>query len=483
MKISDIIYREEYILCEIDENTEFKRLILNLDDIQLGDILIIPNSEKTPNLENKKKLPLAIICDANTILPENIPAIRVSNPRLAMALAFYRYESPRLENIRIIGVTGTNGKTSTATMIYNVLSEAGYKTGFMGTGKIVIDKKDITDEDYSMTTPDPPLLYKSLRRMAEEGCDVIVMEVSSHALALNKLAPIKFDIGVFTNLSSEHLDFHKSMDMYFKAKMELFNLCELAIINIDDKYGRLAFDLCDTRKISAGILWRGNVWATNIKNNGFDGIEYLFHGDSYSFKMKLPLPGVYNAYNSMLAAAVCIEMGVKPCQVKEIMSRLSPVPGRYEIINDRISVIIDYAHTSAAFRNIMSELSKARGGNKLTVVFGCGGNRDKAKRSIMAKIAEEYADRIIVTSDNSRSEDPKDIISDIIRGFDRGNYEIREDRTTAINTAITQAEDGDIVAIIGKGAEKYNIDKTGYHPFDEKEIISKALAKRNGYVL
>ena len=255
MRISDIIYREEYILCEINEDTEFKRLKIDTNDLQPDDLLIIPNSDKMPDLENEKNVPVDVFFSINAILPKNIPAIRVSNPRLAMALAFYRYESPRLENVRIIGVTGTNGKTSTATMICNVLSEAGYKTGFIGTGKITIDKEYIVDGNYSMTTPDPPLLYKSLKRMSEEGCDVIIMEVSSHALALHKLAPIKFDIGVFTNLSSEHLDFHQNIDNYFKAKMELFNLCDLAIINIDDKYGRLAYELCDTRKISAGHRW------------------------------------------------------------------------------------------------------------------------------------------------------------------------------------------------------------------------------------
>ena len=478
MKISDIIYREEYILCEINEDSEFKRLITVADEVCDEDILIIPNSEKMPKFENKNHLPKAVICDINAILPENIPAIRVNNPRLAMSLAFYRYERPRLENIKIIGITGTNGKTSTATMINNVLSEIGYKTGFIGTGKIEINREKTTDDNYSMTTPDPPLLYKSLREMAEAGCDAIIMEVSSHALALDKLAPLNFDIGVFTNLSPEHIDFHGDIEGYFKAKTKLFDLCELMIFNNDDKYARRAYERCQKRKISAGILWQGDVWASKVQSRGFSGLEYTYHSNGFSFKMKLPLPGLYNAYNSMLASAVCIEMGCKPCQVKEIMNKMPPVPGRYEVIKDSISVIIDYAHTAEAFNSIMNDISKNKGNGNITVVFGCGGNRDKSKRPLMAKIAEKYADRIIVTSDNSRAEDPKDIISDIIRGFENGSYEVREDRAKAIATAITEAKDGDIVAIIGKGAEKYNIDKSGYHPFDEKAIVKTALNKR-----
>ena len=215
MKISDIIFREEYILCEPPEDSQFKGLTTSYDELCEGDILIIPNSEKMPSFDEAKPRPLAVICDANAILPDNFPAIRVSNPRLAMAKAFFRYENPCLENIKIIGITGTNGKTSTATLIKTVLSEVGYKTGFIGTGKIEIDGIEINKTDYSMTTPDPALLYKSLRQMSEAGCDAVIMEVSSHALALDKVAPLRFDYGIFTNMSKEHTDFHGNMDNYF----------------------------------------------------------------------------------------------------------------------------------------------------------------------------------------------------------------------------------------------------------------------------
>jgi UDP-N-acetylmuramoyl-L-alanyl-D-glutamate--2,6-diaminopimelate ligase len=479
MKISEIIYREEYIMSEACEDTGFSKISTPPDETNDDDLLIIPNSKKVWDLSNIKVRPSAVICDQNVILPDYIPRIVVNNPRLALANAYYRYEKIDLKDMKIIGITGTNGKTTTATLIKNILSDCGYKVGFIGTGKIEIGSKNITPTNYSMTTPDPSMLYHTLKEMERQKCNAVVMEVSSHSLALDKLAPLEFDYAVFTNLSPEHLDFHGDMESYFNAKMKLFKKSKCSIFNIDDEYVNRAHSLCTGKKISAGILWRGDVFASNLENHGVNGISYTYHGNGFSFKMNLPIAGIYNAYNSMLAAALCVEMGCKPCEVKKTLSEISPVNGRYEIINDKISVIIDYAHTAEAFKCILSELSSIKGKGKLTVVFGCGGDRDKSKRPEMAKIAEKYADRIILTADNSRSENTKDIIADIIKGFECGNYEIKENREDAIYSAILGANNSDVVAIIGKGPEKYNIDKTGYHHFDEREIIKSALNKRN----
>ena len=477
MKISDIIYKEEIILAGLDLNLEFERLTVDATDLTERDILIITNSLRLPNID-EDKAPLAVICDENTALPRDIPTIRVKNPRIALANAFFRYEKIDLTNVKLIGITGTNGKGGTAEFIRAVLKESGYKVGLIGTGKIEIDGRIISDEFYSMTTPDPPLLYRTLKEMISEGCDVIIMEVSSHALALDKLHPLKFDYAVFTNLSREHLDFHSDMESYFRAKSKLFNMSKCSVFNIDDEYGRRAYRSCQRKRISAGILWQGDVWANNIENHGLDGISYIYHKDTFSFRMKLSIAGIYNAYNSMLAATVCIDMGCRPCEVKRILSEIKGLLGRFEIINDRISVIIDYAHTDVAFKSVLKELSAIKGDRCLTVIFGCGGNRDKEKRPRMAKIAERYADRVIVTSDNSRNEDIKDIISDIIRGFESGKYQVIENRRDAIRAAILSSNDRDIIAVIGKGNEKYYIDQTGYHPYDEKEIIETALMER-----
>ena len=480
MKISEIISREEYIYSEIEDNCEFDGIKTDISKCTKEDLLIIPNSEKMPDFNKATEPPLAVICDAKAILPDNIPVICVDNPRRAMANAYFRFEKISAENIKIIGVTGTNGKTTTATLIKTVLSDLGHKVGFIGTGKIEICGRVISEDNYSMTTPDPPLLYRSIKDMELKRCDVIVMEVSSHSLALDKLFPLHFEYGIFTNLSPEHIDFHGDMDSYFESKNKLFEKCNRGIFNIDDKYAEKSYSDFSGKKISVGIIKDADVWARNVNNNGFEGINYTYHQKNFSFKTNLKLSGIYNTYNSMLAIATCIDMGCKPCDVKKSINKISSIPGRYEIINDKISVIIDYAHTGEAFACILRDISAFKRSGNLTVVFGCGGDRDKGKRPIMAKIAERYADRIILTADNSRTENTKDIISDIIRGFDRGNYEIKEKREEAILSAILSAKDGDTVAIIGKGPEKYNIDKNGYHHFDEREIIMSALKKREG---
>ena len=479
MKISDIIFSGEYLSCDVDLSHEFKHLKTSPEDLKEEDILIIANSSKMPKLRSLSIKPVAVICDKNLVLPDNIHSIRVSNPRLAMSKAFFRYESPCLENMKIVGITGTNGKTTTATLIANTLSTLSYKVGFIGTGKIEIDREIISNENYSMTTPDPSLLYRSLRRMSDYGCNAVVMEVSSHALALEKVAPITFDYGIFTNLSPEHMDFHGEIESYFAAKQKLFNQCRCAIINIDDKRGRALYDLCDTRKISVGILWPADVCATNIHSLGFWGTEYTYCTKDFTINTNQSLPGSFNLYNSLIAATACIDIGCNPKNVFDMIGKINTIPGRYEIINSDISVIIDYAHTPEAFNSILSDIHAIKGTKRLTVVFGCGGDRDKTKRPRMAKISEKYADRIILTSDNSRNENTADIIDDIIKGFEYSSYEVIEDRSLAITDAIVKADDGDIVAVIGKGAEKYNIDKAGYHPFDEKSIINSALQQRN----
>ncbi|MBQ8302979.1 MAG: UDP-N-acetylmuramoyl-L-alanyl-D-glutamate--2,6-diaminopimelate ligase [Clostridia bacterium] len=482
MKIFDIIYSDEFIISDINENIDVGNLTTDINNIREDSILIIPNSLKLPKEISSAKIPLAVICDLNAALPKCFPTIRVSNPRLALARAYYRFVGFDSEGITMIGVTGTNGKTSTAEFIKTILLASGQKVGFIGTGRIEINGEILSDKYYSMTTPDPHILYPTLKKMKDTGCTAIVMEVSSHALALDKVEPLKFDYGVFTNLSSEHMDFHRSLEEYFDSKNKLFKQCKKSIFNVDDEYARRAYDICSGEKISAGIIWRGDVWASNIENRGFDGISYIYHTDRFSFKMNLNVAGIYNAYNSMLATALCIDMGIRPCEAKRILGEIDRIPGRYEIINDEISVIIDYAHTDSAFNNIMKELAALKGSKKLTVIFGCGGCRDKDKRPKMARIAEKYADRIIITTDNSRTESPKEIIADIIKGFVSGSYRVIEDRTQAIRTAIIEADSADVIAIIGKGCEKYNIDNSGYHDFSERDIAISALKRRKAKV-
>lgn len=479
MKLSDLIYEGEYICSSVECDIEIKHLTRSENEIYDGSLFFVLNPSKLANFRNCNMLPCVLVSEFEIDGAENIPTVIVENVRRAYSLSYSRFYDIDYRKLRFIGITGTNGKTSTASFIKAILSDSGFKVGFIGTGKIEIGNTVFTDKCYSMTTPDPELLYKAIKKMELAHCDYVVMEVSSHSLSLEKLFPIKFDYAAFLNLSPEHLDFHSDMESYFNAKLSLFDSAKVGVFNIDDLYSTRASEIFKQRKICIGALYRGDSYATDITDMGFDGISYLYHGKDFIFRMQLNMPGIYNVYNSLVAAAICIDIGISPCKVKKILKDIDGIPGRYEIIRDDITVVIDYAHTAEAFREILKNIKKAiNPKNRLTVIFGCGGERDKGKRPKMAEIAESYADRVIVTQDNSRQEEPMDIIADIIHGFSFSSFEVCEDRREAIRRAILSSESGDTVAIIGKGAEKYNIDKFGYHEFDEYKIIKEALFER-----
>jgi len=381
---------------------------------------------------------------------------------------------------KFIAVTGTNGKTTTATMIKHVLECSGYTVGFIGTGKIYIDNRLLSDENYSMTTPDPNILYPAIKRMQDMGAEYIVMEVSSHALFLQKTAPITFEVSAFTNISPEHLDFHHGIKEYLKAKLSLLDSSKLAVFNLDDNYLRDAMSKAKIPHTSIGVIWQGDAYATDVADIGLLGTSFIYKTSSFGFRANLKLPGKFNIYNAMIAISVCVNLGIPPCKVKAALQKFEGVEGRFQIVyNDDISVVIDYAHTEVAFESFLKALKGYSKSKDVSIVFGCGGERYRDKRKSMARTAEKYADKIYVTSDNSRGESPKRIFSDIIKGFKSpASYMIIEDRAEAIRIAVLNCAINGIVAIVGKGAEKYNIDATGYHPFDEVAIIRASIDER-----
>ncbi len=424
--------------------------------------------------------PSAIVCECPDDFPDtDIPIIGVHNARRAYAYACFNIAALGHSHMKFIGITGTNGKTTTATMISRILTRAGRICGFIGTGKIEINGQRITPDTYSMTTPDPDVLYPALRRMDDAGCDTVIMEVSSHALTLSKLDPIVFDIGIFTGLSHEHLDFHGSMDNYLSAKEKLIKTAKEVIINFDDPKGKLLYEKYEHKATGIGVVFRSDRNAVEIQSAGLGGIGYVYRGKSFLTRIKLPLPGIWNIYNSMLAFECAYKLNVPPLIIRQALSELAPIEGRCECIRDSITVIIDYAHTPHALENLLRAAAEERIGNrKMHTVFGCGGERDKEKRPIMAAIAERYSDTVTVTSDNPRGEDPDEIIRDTVSGFKGNGYTVIPDRSEAIRHAILAARDGDIIVVAGKGHEKYVCDKEGYHHFDEKEIIFTALKQR-----
>ncbi len=418
--------------------------------------------------------PYAIVCEkeyAKSV--SEVPTITVRNARRALALAYSAKHRIDYNEFSVIGVTGTNGKTTTATLIHHILSEGGVKCGFIGTGVVRIGCQDATPDDYTMTTPDPSVLYPLLYKMQSEGCKAVVMEVSSHAIALEKVAGIEFALAVFTNLTPEHMDFHTSIEEYFDTKLKLLRASHRCIVNIDDRYGIEAKKRLGAKAQTVGIVRGGDASATEISSHGMEGSEFYYRTDELIFHVCTDLPGAFNIYNVMLALSAAIDYGIKPCIAKKAIKSGVFVRGRMEKIHNEPSVIIDYAHTPFAFDNALKTLKngkKAR--QRLIVVFGCGGERDKFKRAQMGLVASKYADYIILTEDNSRSEPTSEIINQILDGISVGvEHEVIEDRKEAIVHALGLANHNDIVAIIGKGHERYKIDSSGLHYFDEREIV------------
>ncbi len=486
MKIKNILYENEYT-CENTEaaESEFEKIASTPGDIGEKTLYfhlkgVNFNTEKLISSVLEKK-PSAIVAELDSsITSSDIPILRVKNARCTLAFAYSRFFGIDFSKIKFIGITGTNGKTTTAEMIKEILVAHGHRIGLISTGKIESDGRLLSDFKYSMTTPDPSLLYKSIAKMQSDGCDFVIMEVSSHALALEKTAPIPFEVGVFTNLSHEHMDFHTDLSDYYETKMKLFQNTRLGIFNIDDTFSRRGYEECECEKKSVGILWDADITVKEPQLLGFDGSKFLYRGENFIFKMKLPLVGAYNIYNALCAVSASVALGCRPCLAKRTLENMRAPEGRFEIKKGSVNVIIDYAHTPSAFENVLKTVYSAKKyGQKVICVFGCGGLRDRRKRPQMAKAAEKYCDFIIITEDNSRSEPLERIIDDILKGVsDKSKTAVIRSRKEAIESAVTEAPDDAIIVLLGKGAERYNIDIDGVHPFDEREIVNTAMKKR-----
>ena len=441
---------------------------INGDDLPF-DVSVLPSA------------PLAILTsNSKKVIAANCPVIRVNKVREALSYALSNYYKINYNELFFIGVTGSNGKTTTATLIYNILLKCGYKSGFIGTGKILSDGQILSNDTYSMTTPDPTTLYPSISKMVSDGCKYIVMEVSSHGIALGKIAPIRFKYAIFTNLDDEHLDFHINKNDYFQTKLQLFSMTERGLFNLDDEYSRRAEGLVNCKRSTFGIINPGDAYATEILANNLSGISFYYRAPNLIFKAKSKLIGAFNVYNVLAALKCVLDLGIKPCIAKNALERIESIDGRMETIDGNVRVVIDYAHTPFAFYNCLKTLKQtliAR--QKLIVVFGCGGNRDKFKRPVFGKYAEMFADVIIITEDNSRNEDFSSIVKDIISGMSSNKFRIIPDRENAIKSALASASAGDIVALIGKGHERYKIIGNDYQAFDERKIIFETQKELN----
>jgi UDP-N-acetylmuramoyl-L-alanyl-D-glutamate--2,6-diaminopimelate ligase len=418
---------------------------------------------------------VAVICeDLPARVTGEVDFLMVANTSIALGtVAANFYDNPSAK-LKLIGVTGTNGKTTIATILYKLFRDLGYKAGLLSTVENLINGEVVAA---THTTPDPVVLNMLLDEMVTKGCDYCFMEVSSHAIVQHRIADLNFTGGIFSNLTHDHLDYHKTFDSYLKAKKAFFDgltKSAFALTNIDDKNGMVMLQNTAAHKKTYGLKNMADYKARIVENQ-FSGLLLNIDNEEVWFK----LVGTFNAYNLMAVYATAMLLDQDKSKVLTSLSKLTGARGRFDYVvsSDGIIGIVDYAHSPDAVQNILSTVHDVRKGNeKVITVLGCGGDRDKTKRPIMAKVACEWSDKVIFTSDNPRSEDPAQIIKDMEEGVDpafkRHTISI-VDRREAIKTAVHLAKPGDIVVIAGKGHEKYQEIKGVRNHFDDKEELTE----------
>jgi UDP-N-acetylmuramoyl-L-alanyl-D-glutamate--2,6-diaminopimelate ligase len=414
--------------------------------------------------------PLAIDC----------PQILVESVREATAVIAGRFYGHPADRLTMIGITGTKGKTTSSYLVKSILEQAGFKTGLIGTVGSMIGSEIIPSH---LTTPDPLEVQKLLARMLAEGVTHVVMEVSAHALAMDRLAGIRFQVGAFTNFSQDHVDLFGDMDAYFKAKMLFFRpeMTEKLIYNVDDDRVSDAFEALGRPAIRIGIREAADVYANDIEI-GERGCSFILsHHKHFRVQIALKLAGIFNVYNALLAAGIASALNLSPDAIRRGLEAVRNVPGRIELLDTETPyrVILDYAHSPDALENILTALRQTSKG-RMIALFGCGGDRDRGKRPIMGEIAGRLADYCVLTSDNPRNEEPMDILAEIEEGIRPTGceYIVIENRRAAIKHALEMAKAGDVVVLAGKGHETYQEIRGVKHPFDEKIVVAELLASR-----
>lgn len=422
----------------------------------------------------------AVVCDTlPDTLSENVTYVKVDDCNLALAVMAAAWNGYPSEQLTLVGVTGTNGKTTIATLLYKLFSKLGYPCGLLSTVcNYVIDRP----VEATHTTPDPLELNDLLRQMVEEGCAYAFMEVSSHSADQKRIGGLDFDGGIFTNLTRDHLDYHKTFENYLKAKKAFFDMLPkkaFALSNADDKNGEVMMQNTKARKRLYSVRAAADYNA-KIVEESFEGMELTLNGTN----VITHFVGRFNASNLLAVYGAAIELGAKNEEVLVKMSELVPVNGRFESIRSPkgFSAIIDYAHTPDALVNVLGtirEILDSRKEGKIITVVGCGGNRDKGKRPIMAKESALRSDRVVLTSDNPRFEVPEEILADMQAGLDTPELKDKcitiVDRREAIRTAILLAQPGDVILVAGKGHEDYQIIQGVKHHFDDHEVVREAM--------
>ena len=486
MKLKELLKDIPVLECTADPDLEIGAVHYDSRKVTEGSLFVAVTGFAS---DGNRFIPMAMSKGAVAVVtarkPEtDIPYVLVESDRLALALLGCNFYGHPARSMTMIGVTGTNGKTSTTLLLKQVLEKVlGAKVGLIGTMSNIIGAEEIPTE---RTTPESFDLQALFARMRDAGCSHVVMEVSSHAVTLERIGGTHFDIAAFTNLTEDHLDFHKTMDAYCDAKAELFRRCDKAVVNVDDRYSRRILDAAVCPVLTTSVAAGQGLHAKNLELLS-EGISFTAVCGGETAEVHLPIPGKFTVYNALTVMGIAKQLGISLFDCAEALKTASGVKGRVEVVPTPgmpYSVLIDYAHTPDGLENVLSSVKDFCKG-RLIGVFGCGGDRDPMKRPIMGEIGVKLSDIAVITSDNPRTEDPMAIIRDILKGVKQeyGEYMVMEDRRKAIRYAMDIAKKDDIIVLAGKGHETYQeINGTKYH-LDEREEVAahlQELRKENG---
>jgi len=475
MKLTDLL-KDVKFKGKFDKNLDIDGIAYDSRKVKKGYLFVAIEGFKVDGHEYideaRKAGAVAIIVQKSISQRKNI--IKVNSSREALSkISKNFYENPTSE-LKLIGITGTNGKTSTTYIIKNLLDGLNFDSGVIGSIKNMIGNEILKT---NITTPESLELNEIFRKMNDKKIKYGVMEVSSHALSLSRVNDITFEVGIFTNLTQDHLDYHENMEEYFDQKRKLFEVAKLCVINLEDEYGIKLYEEFKNKSLSYGLSSNADLYAKDIEMIP-DGTKFTVIYKNKEYYAEIPLFGGIYVLNTLAAFGSLLVMGFIMEDIIIAHNQIEPVRGRFERINNNlgINVIIDFAHTPAALKNVL-DIAREVTENRLICVYGCGGNRDKDKRSKMGLIADRIADYSFITSDNPRNEDPIDIINGIIAGIpaNSNKYKVVNDREEAIKNSIEIAKPGDTVIITGKGHETYQIIGDEIKEFDDKEVAIKCI--------
>lgn len=478
--IKDILYRVSLTATKGDMEVEIKDIVFDSRKVGEGSAFV---ALKGTQVDGHEFIDMALQKGAKCIVCETLPEairedvtyVQVVNSSRALGIMASNYFDNPSEKLKIVAVTGTNGKTSTVTLLYQLFTEMGYNVGLLSTVENRINDEIVPA---THTTPDALAIQALLSNMLEAGCTHCFMEASSHAIVQERIAGLSLAGAVFTNITHDHLDYHGSFDAYINAKKKLFDDLSkeaFALVNADDKRGMVMLQNCKGAHQTFGLKYPADFKAKIISNT-LEGLELDINNRQIWFRMI----GEFNAYNLIAVFGVAVLLGEEEEEVLMQLSKVNGAQGRFDRISSHgITAIVDYAHTPDALENVLKTIQGVRtGGEQVITVIGCGGNRDKAKRPIMAKIATQYSDKVILTSDNPRDEEPMRIIREMEAGINPVEFKktlVIEERREAIKTAGVLAEKGDIILIAGKGHETYQEIKGVKYPFDDREVVKEML--------